>query len=352
MLARLLVPCLLSGLVAQAPKPGSKPVAEPAAKQEPAPKPAPAEGPPVRVNPVQFDSSGWPIVDEPPVTNVPPPAPAAETKKAETKTGDTKMATKTPPASSSLVKEAEVPAEPAPKLVSGTQLGSPLLDVYQFAHAPAAFRELAGVQAWWRLSTYGAQGEVIGVREITHTADCAFAERDRLELPDGRVYGRSGASVFAERNGMPWPTLTETAQQDLLLFGLHLRMPWCFGDATTFVVVGRDNVVRSGETLARVTVERRPAIENDTVGPEVDPSPRDRFELLYEPSNGALREFVHRLACSKETRRVLLEDWRQINGVKMPFRRVYVDDALRQTTTIELLRIESARTSDRDFRLR
>ncbi|MBL8749065.1 MAG: hypothetical protein JNK78_07895 [Planctomycetes bacterium] len=347
MLARLLVPCLLSGLVAQAPKPGSKPAASPPAHQEPVPKPVPAESPPARVNPVQFDSSGWPIVDEPAATNVPPPAPAVETKK-----GDAKVGTKAPPASTSVVKDAEQPAEPLPKLVSGTQLGSPLLDVYQFVHAPAAFRELGGVQAWWRLSTYGAQGEVIGVREITHTADCAFAERDRLELADGRVYGRSGASVFAERNGMPWPTLTETAQQDLLLFGLHLRMPWCFGDATTFVVVGKDNVVRSGETLARVTVERRPAIESETLGPEVDPAPRDRFELLYEPSNGAPREFVHRLACSKETRRVLLEDWREISGVKMPFRRVYVDEALRQTTTIELLRIESSRTSDRDFRLR
>lgn len=299
-----------------------------------------------RVSTVQFDAQGWPIVAEDrPAAQSPPVADPAAKAVAESKPAN-KGTDPTPPA------PLAEPTPPTPALASGTQLGSPLLDVFQNVHAPAACKELGGVVVWWRLSTYGAQGEVIGVRELTHTADLAFAERDRIEYQDGRVYGRSGASVFAERGGMPWPTLNDSAQHELALFGTHLRLPWCFGDATTYAVVGRDTVTRSGDTLARILLERRPPAGTETFGPELDPVPRDRFELLYEPSNGALREFVHRFAAGMQTRRILLEDWREVGGVRMPFRRVYVDESLRQTTTLELLRFEQQRTSERDFRLR
>lgn len=329
MLACLVAPFLALGLVCQEPPP---PAGKPPEQKTQEQKPAPA-----RVGTVQFDSSGWPIVADDRGTPM-PAAPAVESSRRTSTpvTGVTEPQPVTAPTA----------------LASGTQLGSPLLEVFQSTRTPAAFKELGGVVVWWRLSTYGAQGEVIGVREVTHTADCAFAERDRLEHGDGRVYGRSGASVFAERGGMPWPTLTETAQHELALFGAHLRMPWCFGDGTTYVVVGRDVVTRSGDQLARILVERRPPAGFDQVGPELDPAPRDRFELLFEPANGALREFVHRFASSQQTRRVLLEDWRDTAGVRMPYRRVYVDESLRQTTMLEILRIEQTRTNERDFRLR
>ncbi len=275
---------------------------------------------------VQFDGGGWPIVAD-------DRAPAAARSAAVTT------------------------AQPVP--ASGMQLGSPLLEVYQSTRSPAAFKALGGVVVWWRLTIFGAQGEVIGVREVTHTADCAFAERDRLEHADGRVYGRSGAAVFAERQGMPWPTLAEAAQQELMLYGLHLRLPWCFGDAAAFVVTGRDTVDRSGETLQRLRIERRPAAAADLIGPEAEPRPRDGFELLYEPSTGQPREFVHRFASTGQSRRMLLEDWRDValgerregGAVRMPFRRVYVDESLRQTTQLEILRLEGARVAERDFRL-
>lgn len=296
--------------------------------QVPAPVPAPTP-----VGGVQFDSGGWPIVadDRPAVPS-----------------GASKSATPIP---------APVPAAPA--LASGMQLGSPLLDIYQSTRSPAAWKALGSIVVWWRLTIFGAQGEVIGVREVTHTADCAFAERDRLEHEDGRVYGRSAASVFAERQGMPWPTLTESAQQELMLFGLQLRLPWCFGDAAAFVVTARDTIARGGETFARIVIEQRSAGGGDVMGPELDPRPRDRYELVFEPSTGQPREFVHRFASTMQARRVLLEDWRDVaigeprdgGAVRMPFRRVYVDESLRQTTQMEILRIESARTTERDFRL-
>jgi len=246
---------------------------------------------------------------------------------------------------------AQGPAADVPALASGTQLGSPLLDVYKSVGGVEAFRGLEGCVVWWRVSTFGEQGEAIGLREVTHTADCRYAERDRLEFQDGRIYGRLGAQVFAELRGMPWPTLNDPASQDLMLFGLHLRAPWCFGDVNVFMVVGKDFVDRSGERLLRITLERRPPASLEVVGPELDAKPRDRFELLCEPSSGRPRELVHRFACSLATRRVLLEDWRSVENVQMPFRRVYVDEAMRTKTTLEILRFERQRASERDFRL-
>jgi hypothetical protein len=295
-----------------------------------APDPAPVATP---VGGVQFDSGGWPIVAD----DRPPAAPGG-------------AATTGRPTAA---------AAAAPALASGMQLGSPLLDVFQSTRSPAAFKALGGVVVWWRLTIFGAQGEVIGVREVTHTADCAFSERDRLEHADGRIYGRSAASVFAERQGMPWPTLAEAAQQELMLYGLQLRLPWCFGDAAAFVVTGRDTVDRGGQTLSRLVVEQRPPTGADVIGPELDPRPRDRYELVFEPSTGQPREFVHRFASTMQARRVLLEDWRDValgerrdgGAVRMPFRRVYVDESMRQTTQMEILRIESARVTERDFRL-
>ena len=73
---------------------------------------------------------------------------------------------------------------------------------------------------------------------------------------------------------------------------------------------------------------------------------------MHEPGKGTPVEFLHRFARNRQPRRVLLEDWREPRGVAVPFRRVYVDEALRQTTSLEILRIEPVRTTERDFRLR
>jgi hypothetical protein len=295
-----------------------------------------------RIQTVRFDHDGWPIVpDEPRAVTAPVTAPQASPPPAGAPVGG----------SSGRVPPAPV-GETAPALASGMQLGSPLVPVFQAVRSPAAFRNLGGVAAWWRLSVHGDQGEVIGVREVTHLADCAFAARDRVQHTDGRVFGRDGAVVFAERQGMPWPTLAESAAQELALLGLHLRAPWCFGDASDFVVVGRDAVDRGGRALSRVVVERRPPPGTDVMGPQLDPAPRDRFELLCEPSTGEPRELVHRFANGGQARRCVLEDWREVQGVRMPFRRTYVDEHDRRTTTIDLLRIESTTVAERDFRLR
>ncbi len=317
--------------------PGQVGASAPVGKAKPKP-PVAAE----RVQNVAFDQHGWPIGADEGRT----PAPVGETKKQPTDPAGNKAAGR-----QDAVARATDDGSAVPPLASGMQLGSPLLDVYQAIQAPGAFKQLGGVVVWWRVTIYGAQGEQIGVRELTHTADTAFAERDRIEYADGRVFGRVGAQVFAERQGMPFPTLHEQAQQELMLFGLHLRLPWGFGDSNAFVVVGKDIEERNGERLRKALLERRPPAGLDVLGPDLDEKPRDRYELLYEPATGLPRELVHRFASSLQTRRVLLEDWREVEGVRMPHRRIYLDDSLRSTTSIELLRIEKQRVSERDFRL-
>jgi hypothetical protein len=324
---------------ATAPKPQ-----RPAASVSGAPTPPPAAP---RTS-VQFDpETGWPIVADTGAAGASP----ADRERSRAAGSD-----RARPAGSAAVPGTAKPAEPKPPLVSGTQLGSPLLDVFQATGSAGAWKQLGGVTVAWRLVTHGPQGEVLGTRDVVHTADTAFGERDRLEHTDGRVVGRVGAQAFAERAGLPLPAASDPGGADdavaheLMLFGLQLRLPWGFADANTFAVVAREVETRGGERLRKIVLERRPAQALDVLGPEAEPRPRDRFELLYEPSSGRPKELVHRFACSRETRRVLLEDWREVGGVQLPFRRVYVDDALRPTTVLQIERITPQQVDERTFR--
>jgi hypothetical protein len=320
------------------------------------PAPAPSQKPAASLG-VQFDGNGWPVIAGDPG---PAPTPAGETKgggKVESKPSLSPdkppplgSGTKAPDAFRHFPPAAAVERPSTPTLASGMQLGSPLLDVYQAIGSPGAWKQLGGQVVWWRVTTYGNQGEAIHVREVVHTADCAFAERDRLEHQDGRRFGRVGGSTFAERNGLPLPTAVDAAQQELMLFGLQLRAPWLFADANAFAVLQRQVEDHSGERLVRLVLERRPPSGFELAAADAEAAVRDRFELLLEPS-GRPRELTHRFAASKETRRVTLEDWREVGGVQLPHRRSYLDASERPTTVLEILRIEGQRVSERDFRL-
>ncbi|MBL8736848.1 MAG: hypothetical protein JNL12_10505 [Planctomycetes bacterium] len=361
------------GAFAQA-QPGGRPGPQPAPTTTPpkepgkatAPKPAGTAGGSGSISTMQFDpETGWPIVGPKPAAEPATTPPAKVGAEPAAAANPTNPANPSSPTNAGGSRDADgatrfaaferrPPQEPtpnAPPLVSGTELGSPLNDVFKAVRTPGEWKKLEGVVVWWRLTTFGEQGEEIGLREVTHTADCRFSERDRLEYQDGRTFGRLGAQVFAELRGMPWPTLNDVASQDLMLFGLHLRTPWLFGEARDFVVLQKDVEERSGERYVRIVLERRPPASLEIVGPELDPKPRDRFELLCDPSSGQPRELVHRFASSLATRRVLLEDWQEFEGVRIPHRRTYVDEAMRPKTRLEILRIAKQRTSERDFRL-
>jgi hypothetical protein len=279
------------------------------APQSPAPAvPAPMPAAPLGT---RFDERGWPIVDEPPprASAVPPATPAAEARPA--------------------------PATAAPR--GGPDTGAATLDaVFAAAGTPHAFRGLGGVSIAWRLTVYGPQGETIGIREVTQLLDPSVPDHDRLEFADGRVCGRFGNTVFAERHGLPWPTLVEASTHELALFGLHARMPWILADRQLYVAVAAEPAATAGSAVRLRLAGRR---ADGSMGP--DPAPRegvDRIELLC-PGSGPPSELLHEFACSHQLRRVRLEDWRTVGGVMMPFRRTYLDAADRPSTALEMLRV-------------
>jgi hypothetical protein len=323
---RTLVACLVSSLAAFAQQ-----------GQEGGQRPAGSNS----ISPVSFDNNGWPVG----FGRNPAPAPAGETRPAAPERRGGAVAKR--PADDDRVIAAGTADEP---LASGMHLDSPLHDVFRATRSPGALKQIGGVVAYWKLTVHGKDGAPIGERTYVHIADCAHPERDRLEYGD-RVFVRDAGRVSAGRGGIPWEKLQGTAAAELALFGLHLRLPWCYGEGRSYAILRRDAAVRRGETLVKLTIERRPAAANEVFGPEATPRQRDRFELLYEPSTGTPRELLHRFASSGQQRRVLLEDWREFEGVRLPHRRIYVDESLRPTTTVQLMDVRRRRVGDRDFRL-
>lgn len=217
----------------------------------------------------------------------------------------------------------------------------------------SAFRSLGGIAIWWRLTVFGPQGESMATREFGHRLDASVSDRDRIEYSDGRVYGRLGLAVFAQRNRMPWLTLVEPASHELDLFGLHARLPYALADGQRWIGVGSRREAHGSETWEVACFEGRASTGSEPIGPAPGPGPKvDRFELCSPVGGGLPREFRLVLAASGQPRRVRLEDWREVAGVPIPFRRIYVDESGRPTTQVEVLRFEpGATTSDRDFRL-
>jgi hypothetical protein len=293
---------------------------------------------------VAFDAHGFPVgTDEsaaPPPAAPPAPAPSGEARTA------------LPAAANSAAANA-APASTPPAGPIGFDAGTPLLPVFAATGSPGAWKRLGGVQVTWRITVYDPQGAVLGTREVLHTADTNFAARDRLEFQgEGRTYGRLGPSVFAERQGRPWPTWTEPAGQELALFGMHLRLPWLFADTAAYAVTPGGVVDRPDERLQRLLIERRPPLGLDAIGPDAEPAPRDRFELCFEPSGGRPRELVHRFAWpGSGARTVLFDEWEEYRGVWLARRRIYVDDQRRPSTMLQIVAIESAAVTERDFRL-
>lgn len=239
-----------------------------------------------------------------------------------------------------------VPAAPAGEVAPSRGIAAGL--------PPAsAFRSLGGIAIWWRLSVFGPQGESMATREFAQRLDASVSDRDRLEFPDGRVYGRLGPAVFAQRNRMPWLTLVEPATHELDLFGQHARLPYGLADGQRWIAVGNRREQHGSETWEVACFEGRPSSGVEAVGPSPDPAPKvDRFELCTPAAGGLPREFRIVLAAAGQPRRVRLEDWRDVAGVPIPFRRIYVDETGRPTTQLEILRFEpGAATTDRDFRL-
>ncbi|MFT4513590.1 MAG: hypothetical protein ACI89X_000917 [Planctomycetota bacterium] len=341
LLAGLGLAAMTVGQVNPNPEATNRVVSEPAkATQSPA-----ATG----IAPVRFGANGWPIGLG---KAKPAAAPAAKTKRpSRAKSGRASRRTETANAEPKTNDVLVAQGTAADPLASGMQLDSPMHEVFRATRSPGALQAIGGVEVFWRLTIHGTHGEIIGYRDITHIADLRNPSRDRLEDNKGRVFTRNGTQVHAQRNEIPYETLLAEATSQLQLFGMHLRMPWCFGEGQRYAVMRREVAQRRNESLVKLQLRRRAPANEVVFGPEANPKTRDQFELLFEPTTGLPRELVHRFASSGQKRNVLLDDWQDEHGVKMPRRRTYIDAAGHPTTTIELRRITRRRVSDRDFRL-
>ncbi|MGC6489623.1 MAG: hypothetical protein ACON4Z_18400 [Planctomycetota bacterium] len=225
-----------------------------------------------------------------------------------------------------------------------------LSEVFRATGTPGLLARLGGVVATWKLTVHGQDGQVVGERTYVHVADCTQPDRDRLQYGD-RVFVRDGGRVLAGRGGIRWESLDAMAERELQLFGLHVRLPWCFGATPPYVVLRQEATTRRGAALRGVLLERRAASVDAAAGAGQGRREHDRFHLFYDARTGAPRELEHVFAGPKTRRRVRLDDWREFEGVRFPARRVYVDDVDRPTTTMELMDLRRRRVEDRDFRL-
>jgi hypothetical protein len=211
--------------------------------------------------------------------------------------------------------------------------------VFKVVHQPADLAALRGVTVWLRLTLYDERGEELGEREITHEADLEYPDRDRLMFSDGRVYGRLGGAVFVERLRRPWPTLDDEARGELKLMGMLLRAPWIFAEGRRYVVFPVEYDAWQGAEMVRVRIERRPARDR-VLGPQRVATPVDRFELICDPVTLAPRQLRYYLAETGVSRRILLDDYREVGGVRMPWRRTFLVDDDRVAMVMRIMRIE------------
>ncbi|MBK8976713.1 MAG: hypothetical protein IPM29_12410 [Planctomycetes bacterium] len=304
----------------------------PVAPQQPG-DPAAGRSPVPRV--VGVDQDGWPVF-APGGSTPPAPTPAAALRAP---------AVVDPPA------VAEPPAAPAERRASEAatavlDAAAALAPLWQRIGSPAAFAGLGGLRARCTLRVLDPErGAELGRREFEHLADLTAPRRDRLTLPDRRVVGRDGESVFAELHGLPMASLAAAARGELEVLGLLLRAPFCFADATRFEIVDRRSEGAVDAPL--VAFELRP------VGAERAAWEDARFTLVCAADSLRPSELIYRLAAQRPTR-VRFSDWRVVrNGVAIPFRRELVDARGVTTSVLDLDAVEVAeQLLDLDFRSR
>jgi len=217
----------------------------------------------------------------------------------------------------------EEPAVGKLKPPENLDLGSALLDVFHRVGHPSAFVGLGSVVAKWRLTVFDAYGAESAVRDLVQESDLGNPSRDRLSYPAAqKFYGRDGGATWVVFHGMDWPALEQEAREELELFGLLLRMPWCFADTQRFVVYPRESVVQDGRRYTKVRIEARSS-GDEIIGPRDSGPAPDTYELTapadsYEPTE-------LRIQRANGTRRsVKLLEWRDVGGVRVPMRRIFV----------------------------
>ena len=242
---------------------------------------------------------------------------------------------------------AAVPGGAAPLATPADRLDSALRQVFESVGQPFDFAQLGGATARVRLHLHGPSGEVLATREFTHEAELG-EDRDRIESADGRrVRARDGAVSFESVDGVLWHAHAAAAAAELELLGTMLRLPWSFGDGQRFVVFPRENVMLDGQPMVRLRIG--PRAKSDGIGPSLSEPEGTRYELWCEPTTMRPVEVRYRVHSESIERRVVLRDWRPVQGnLRVPVRRVLLDAKGRPTLEIEIVRMRLGLRFGRD----
>lgn len=244
----------------------------------------------------------------------------------------------------------EAPAASRTKPQENLDLGSALLDVFQRVGHPSALTGVGALVVKMRVTVFDSYGAELAVREMVHEADLSAQSRDRLNFTAAqKSYGRDGGAIWVVHHGMDWPALEQEAREELELFGLLLRAPWCFADTQRFIVFPRETVVADGRRLAKIRIETR-GEGDDLIGPRDRKPSTDAYEVLcptdsYEPTE------LRILRANGGKRTVKLLDWREVGGVRMPMRRVFTTPDGVQALEIVTTQVDQRQSlSDSRFR--
>ncbi len=131
---------------------------------------------------------------------------------------------------------------------------------------------------------------------------------------------------------MAWPSLEPRAREELDAFGMLLRIPWVLADADRFVAEGRDeDYTVNGRSMVRLRFERRAqgAVEGT-----------DRFDLICPKSRMEPEEVHMQLAATGATILVRLTDYKVYGGIRIPTRRVFLNERRRPLMEMRITRLD------------
>ncbi len=186
-----------------------------------------------------------------------------------------------------------------------------------------AFRALGGLHATIRITAYDRMGAEVFSRSAEQEALTGSVQGDRLSFTQGPVLGRRGEAFWASFRGVDRPDMVPRAAQELRVLSFLLRFPFCLAEGGRFQPVSASPVRRGGNELIEVFLEG--------TGGEVT--------LYLEPTTCIPREVLYAPAGGKPVR-ILLSDWRNLQGVVLPSRKaVLSSDGKRVSLEIRTLQV-------------
>ncbi len=186
-----------------------------------------------------------------------------------------------------------------------------------------AFRALGGLHATIRITAYDRMGAEVFARSAEQETLTGSAGGDRIRFTQGPTLGRRGDAFWAFFQGVERPDMVPLAAQELRVLSFLLRFPFCLADRGRFDPLSAKRMRRGGNELIEVALKGR----GGEVTLYLEPTTCIPREILYTPPGG-------------KPIRILLSDWRNLQGVVLPSRKaVLSSDGRRVSLEIRVIQV-------------